>query len=199
LSWTHQHRPNVTILASLGLACTNRSPHVSPPLTGVVDRWARPPSNSHDPSAHHESFLTVSSYTVDAPTIQVFGVPHNFSVSDSAGGRFRTQLPFPSGSKFLVTMFDSTGFESGVTIPQALVVGPSAGGSCNATTGGVAFTFTLDAALRQCRSGSVCIYAQIGWVIPTCLHQVISVQRVRRSCTTGHNPRAFSLNPCGLV
>ena len=129
------------------------------------------------------SSLVCIPLTTYPPPLQDFGVPRNYSVSDSSP--FRTQMLFPSGSSFVVTLFDSTGFQSGVTIPRPLRVGPSTSGSCDATIGGTAFTFSLNTALRQCRSGSVLIYPSYVFHESS---QAIHLQRLCRSYPSSHDP-----------
>ncbi|KAJ3552074.1 hypothetical protein NM688_g4348 [Phlebia brevispora] len=87
--------------------------------------------------------------------IPAFGSPRTLSVPSASfvngQGNFQTQMPFPSGKKFLVSMSDSSGWGSG-GISNVQVVGPSISNTnCNTTDPGVDFFFELNTALQQCR------------------------------------------------
>ena len=90
-------------------------------------------------------------------SFQFFFVPQNISIPDSAidsssgNGSFSFQLTLPPGRRFILTMSDSTGFESGGT-SDVLTVGSSiSDASCDTTEPGPDFTFEANAALLQCR------------------------------------------------
>lgn len=87
-----------------------------------------------------------------------FHVPQNISIPDSAhddstnSGSFSLQLQIPPGQRFLLTMSDSQGFESGGT-SDILTVGSSiSGDNCNLTEPAPDFTFQANSALQQCRT-----------------------------------------------
>ena len=87
--------------------------------------------------------------------MQIFNVPNNISVPASAftngkGSYSIPQLPFSSGTQFVLTMSDATSFGSGGTTTVLTVGDPVAKNNCN-TTGRVDFTFDLPSALQQCR------------------------------------------------
>lgn len=88
---------------------------------------------------------------------QFFYVPQNISIPDSAydestgSGSFLLQLELPPGRKFLLTMSDSQGFESGGT-SDILTVGSSiSNDNCNLTEPIPDFLFQANSALQQCR------------------------------------------------
>ncbi|KAH7913021.1 hypothetical protein BJ138DRAFT_1003301 [Hygrophoropsis aurantiaca] len=104
--------------------------------------------------------LTVS-WTGGQPPFEILLTPvYNYpmnktvpssSFSNNQGSYTIPQLPFPSKTKFLLTMSDATGFGTGGT-SDVLTVGDSVGNvNCNTTAVSVAFTFDLNTALQQCQ------------------------------------------------
>lgn len=87
--------------------------------------------------------------------IPVYETLHNISVPDSAfsngkGSYSISQLPLKSGTQFLLTMSDATGFGSGGTTNVLIVGAPVANNNCNTTITSPDFTFELPSALTQC-------------------------------------------------
>ncbi|KAH7883520.1 hypothetical protein F5I97DRAFT_1814089 [Phlebopus sp. FC_14] len=87
--------------------------------------------------------------------IPVYSVPRTETVpstafSNNQGSYQIAQLPFQSGSKFLLTMSDATGFGTGGTT-DVLVVGAAVGNNdCNTTVLSPAFDFSTPSPLQQC-------------------------------------------------
>ncbi|EIW86786.1 hypothetical protein CONPUDRAFT_79019 [Coniophora puteana RWD-64-598 SS2] len=80
----------------------------------------------------------------------LYNVPVNISVPSSADGSYTvSNLRIAQGKQFVVTMSDSTGFNSGGTSPL-ITVGPG-NSNCNTTaTGDLGFSFQLPNSLQQC-------------------------------------------------
>ncbi|KAF9535397.1 hypothetical protein CPB83DRAFT_878598 [Crepidotus variabilis] len=86
--------------------------------------------------------------------IPVFGSVTEISIPGSAfkdgKGSYSTPMTLPKGQKVVLSMSDSTGFNSG-GVTDTLTVAASKGGSCNSTMPAAGFFFQLNAALQQCR------------------------------------------------
>ncbi|KAJ7487532.1 hypothetical protein B0H11DRAFT_2013750 [Mycena galericulata] len=101
-----------------------------------------------------------------------FDVGRNISIPSSSNGTFSTTMPFKQNYQFVATLSDSTGFGAGGST-GLLSVGKSLGGSCNTTSPGLAFSFSLPVAPQQCQPYEFTDYIESGARAPVTIYGVI--------------------------
>ncbi|KAG1881063.1 hypothetical protein F4604DRAFT_1922085 [Suillus subluteus] len=102
---------------------------------------------------------------------QNYSVPAS-AFSNGKGSYSISQLPLSTGTSFLLTMSDATGFTSGVTTTQLNVGNAVANNNCNTTVLSPPYTFQLSpSTLTQC--GPFTVVAESSAVLPITIAQLI--------------------------
>ncbi|KAF8350129.1 hypothetical protein F5887DRAFT_943923 [Amanita rubescens] len=95
--------------------------------------------------------------------IPVYDVPRSINIPPSAFtngiGSFSTQLQFPEGKQFLITISDAQGFGTG-GVSDVLTVGAPQGKNCGTNSPNPTFTYQFNSALQQCSPLTVTGYAK---------------------------------------